>query len=76
MVNPPYGTRIGDKKILYGLYGALGKTVLTRFAHWRVGLVTTETSLAKTTGLPFAAPAPPVAHGGLRVLLFQTGRLP
>ena len=76
MVNPPYGTRIGDKKILYGLYGALGKTLLTRFAHWRVGLVTTEASLAKTTGLPFAAPAPPVAHGGLRVLLFQTGRLP
>ncbi len=75
MVNPPYGTRIGDRKTLYGLYGALGKTLLTRFAGWRVGLITTESSLAKATCLPFAAPGPPVAHGGLRVLLFQSGEL-
>ena len=75
IVNPPYGTRIGDKKQLYGLYGALGKALRERFAGWRVGLVTTEASLAKATGLPFAPPSPPVAHGGLRVLLFTTGRL-
>jgi putative N6-adenine-specific DNA methylase len=75
MVNPPFGTRIGDKKPLHALYGALGQTLLTRFAGWRVGLVTTEASLAKTTGLPFAPPSPPVAYGGLRVALFQTGRL-
>jgi putative N6-adenine-specific DNA methylase len=75
IVNPPYGTRIGDKKPLFALYGALGQTLLTRFSGWRVGLVTTDTSLAKATGLPFAKPAPPVNHGGLRVLLFQTGKL-
>jgi putative N6-adenine-specific DNA methylase len=72
IVNPPYGTRLGDKKPLFALYAALGQTLLSRFAGWRVGLVTTETSLAKATGLPFAKPAPPVNHGGLRVLLFQT----
>jgi putative N6-adenine-specific DNA methylase len=75
IVNPPYGTRISDKKPLYALYGALGQTLLSRFSGWRVGLVTTEASLAKATGLPFAAPDVPVNHGGLRVLLFQTERL-
>jgi putative N6-adenine-specific DNA methylase len=75
IVNPPYGTRISDKKPLHALYEALGQTLLSRFAGWRVGLVTTETSLAKSTGLPLAAPDIAVNHGGLRVFLFQTGRL-
>ncbi len=72
IVNPPYGTRIGNKNLLYGLYAALGQTLLTRFAGWRVGLVTSEPSLAKATGLPFAPPSAPVPHGGLGVQLFQT----
>jgi putative N6-adenine-specific DNA methylase len=75
IVNPPYGTRIGDKKPLFALYAALGKTLLTRFSGWRVGLVTTDTSLAKATGLPFGKPEIPVNHGGLRVLLFKTEHL-
>jgi putative N6-adenine-specific DNA methylase len=75
IVNPPYGTRVGDKKPLFALYGALGKTLLTRFAGWRVGLITSEASLAKATGLPFAPPRPPVAHGGIKVRLFQSERL-
>jgi putative N6-adenine-specific DNA methylase len=75
IVNPPYGTRIGDKKPLVTLYAALGKTLMTRFSGWRVGLITTDTSLAKATGLPFAPPGRSVSHGGLNVLLFQTERL-
>lgn len=75
IVNPPYGARIGNKKLLFGLYGALGKVLKTRFSGWRVGLVTSETGLARTTGLPFKAPAPPVPLGGLKITLFQTGRL-
>jgi putative N6-adenine-specific DNA methylase len=75
IVNPPYGIRIGDKKPLFTLYTALGKTLLTRFSGWRVGLITTDASLARSTGLPFAPPGRPVSHGGLNVLLFQTGRL-
>lgn len=75
IVNPPYGTRIGDKKPLVTLYAALGKALLTRFAGWRVGLITTDTTLAKATGLPFAAPGRSVSHGGLNVQLFQTTRL-
>jgi putative N6-adenine-specific DNA methylase len=72
IVNPPYGTRIGDKKPLVGLYATLGKTLLTRFSGWRAGLITTDTSLANATGLPLAPPGRSVSHGGLNVLLFQT----
>lgn len=75
IVNPPYGTRIGDRKALRALYGALGRVLLAHFEGWRVGLITDEASLAGTTGLPFAPPGRPVTHGGLKVLLFQTGPL-
>ena len=75
IVNPPYGSRIGDKTSLQPLYRSLGQTLLTRFGGWRVGLLTSEATLAKATGLPFAPPAGPVSHGGLRVTLFQTGPL-
>ena len=75
IVNPPYGARIGDKRLLFSVYGALGKTLLTRFSGWRVGMVTSDKSLAKASALPFAPPGPPVAHGGLKVYLFQTPRL-
>jgi len=75
IVNPPYGARIGDKKRLNALYRALGRTLLARFAGWRIGLVTNESSLAEATGLPFSPPIGPVSHGGLRVHLFLTGPL-
>lgn len=75
IVNPPYGGRIGDKKQLFGLYGALGKTLIDRFSGWRVGLVTTDAGLARATGLPFGEPGAQVAHGGLRIRLWQTGPL-
>ncbi len=76
IVNPPYGDRIGDKERLQALYRALGQTLMSRFAGWRVGLITAEKPLAYATGLPFLPPAAPVAHGGLRVTLFQTAPLP
>lgn len=76
IVNPPYGTRIGDKKPLFALYGALGQVLKTRFAGWRVGIVTTDASLAKATGLPFEQPGPPALHGGLKVTLYRTAALP
>lgn len=76
MVNPPYGERIGDKKQLFGLYGALGKTLKERFSGWRVGIVTSDAGLARATGLPILPSGPLVAHGGLRVKLFRTNPLP
>ena len=75
IVNPPYGTRIGDKQQLQALYRAFGATLLARFSGWRVGLVTSEPTLAKATGLPWGKPSAPVPHGGLRVTLYLTGAL-
>ena len=75
MVNPPYGGRIGNKRMLYGLYGAFGEVMRTRFAGWRVGLVTSEPGLAKATGLPWRDQPAPVPHGGLKVGLWRTGPL-
>ncbi|MBO1325788.1 class I SAM-dependent RNA methyltransferase [Acetobacter sp. TBRC 12305] len=76
IVNPPYGTRIGERDALFPLYRALGQVLLKRFTGWRAGLVTADTALAHATELPFLPNTAPVPHGGLRVSLFQTGPLP
>lgn len=75
MINPPYGARIGNKKILYSVYAGLGTVLKTHFRGWRVGMVTSEPSLAKTTGLKFLEPLPSVSNGGLRINLYRTGTL-
>jgi putative N6-adenine-specific DNA methylase len=75
MVNPPYGARIGNRKLLFGLYASLGEVLRREMTGWRVGIVTSDGGLAKTTGLPFLPPGPPVAHGGLKVTLWRTDPL-
>jgi putative N6-adenine-specific DNA methylase len=70
LTNPPYGTRIGNRKPLFALYATLGQVLSERFAGWRVGVVTSDDGLAKATGLGLT-PSPPVAHGGLQVRLWQ-----
>lgn len=75
IVNPPYGARIGDKKPLIALHGTLGRVLREQFTGWRVGLITSDVTLARATGLPFAPPGPYVAHGGLKIRLYQTGPL-
>ena len=75
IVNPPYGARIGNKGPLFGLHAQMGEVFRSRFAGWRVGIVTSEGGLAKATGLPFKPAGPIVAHGGLKVRLWQTGPL-
>ena len=74
IVNPPYGARIGNKGPLFGLHAAMGQVLRERFSGWRVGIVTSEGALAKATGLPLES-GPVVAHGGLKVRLWQTGVL-
>ena len=71
LVNPPYGGRISNPKLLFGLYASLGTVVKQHLGGWRLGLVTSERKLAHATGLPLT-PGPPVPHGGLKVQLFQT----
>lgn len=71
IVNPPYGARIGKSNALKALHIALGRSLLSRFRGWRVGLVTSNEMLARATGLPFGPAGEPVAHGGLKVRLWQ-----
>lgn len=75
IVNPPYGDRIADRKRVERIYRAFGDVMRARFHGWRAGLITTDSALAKATGLPFKPAGKPVSHGGLRVTLFQTGPL-
>lgn len=72
IVNPPYGGRIGQKNMLYGLYAALGERLRNQFSGWRVGVITTDAGLAKVTNLPFEPIGPVVAHGGLKIRLWKT----
>ena len=72
MINPPYGGRIGNKKQLFGLYGAMGQRLKDQFQGWRVGIVTSDASLARATGLPDLKNGAPIPHGGLKVRLFQS----
>ena len=69
--NPPYGSRIGDKKKLYALYAKIGTVLKSKFPGWRVGLITSDRSLAKTTQLKFSFVSEPVSHGGLKVRLYH-----
>ena len=75
IVNPPYGTRIGNRKLLFALHGRMGAVLKERFRGWRVGIVTSDEGLARATGLPFGPPGPYVPHGGLKVRLWRTGAL-
>ncbi len=76
ILNPPYGTRIGDIKQLMPLYQTIGTALRSRFSGWRVGVIATDTTLVNAIGLPFMPTSAPVQHGGLRISLFQTEPLP
>lgn len=76
IVNPPYGTRIGEREKLFALYGSLGTVLRREFSGWRAAIITTDAGLARATDLPFLPPGPPVPHGGLKVTLFRTDPLP
>ncbi|KAA2317259.1 class I SAM-dependent RNA methyltransferase [Pseudooceanicola sediminis] len=76
IVNPPYGERIGNRKLLFSVHASLGSVLKQRFSGWRVGIITSDAQLAQATGLPFLPLGAPVPHGGLRVRLYQTAPLP
>lgn len=75
IINPPYGTRLGNKGPLLALHRSLGVVLRSHFSGWRVGIVTADKDLARATGLAFEKPLPPVLHGGLRVALYRTAPL-
>jgi putative N6-adenine-specific DNA methylase len=70
LTNPPYGARIGERKLLFAVYGALGATLKARFSGWKVGIVTPDKGLAQATGLGLE-PVGPVDHSGTKVWLWR-----
>jgi len=75
MVNPPYGTRISNKKALYALYRQFGDVMRAEFTGWRVGLVTSDDGLAQATKLDWSNVSAPIPHGGLKIRLYRTDAL-
>ncbi|MGB3339695.1 MAG: THUMP domain-containing protein [Devosia sp.] len=71
IINPPYGTRIGNKAPLMGLYRTMGNVIRAKFPAWSVGIITTDKDLARATGLGLEQVEPTVLHGGLRVGLWK-----
>ena len=71
MINPPWGARIGERKLLFALYGALGKTLAERFKGWKIGLVAPDAGLVKATGLGLEPAGAPVDMGGTKVTLYR-----
>lgn len=72
IVNPPYGTRIGNKAPLMGLHRSLGQVIRSKFSGWTVGIITSDKELARATGLKLDLVEPTVLHGGLRIGLWRT----
>ena len=70
LLNPPYGSRIGDPNQLKPLYEALGQVFTERFEGWRLGFVTSRPELAKATRLNLSAGIT-VPHGGSKITLYQ-----
>lgn len=70
IVNPPYGGRIGERKLLFGLYGAMGATLKQRFGGWFVGIITSDGGLAKATALELEAFGP-VDHSGTKISMWK-----
>lgn len=51
LTNPPYGERLGTVETLGPLYKGIGDWLKAHCLHWKVGLITDNTDLAKQVGL-------------------------
>lgn len=71
LVNPPWGGRLGERKLLFALYGAMGATLRERFAGWQIGIVAPDPGLIKATGLALTPAGPPMDMGGTKVTLWR-----
>jgi 23S rRNA (guanine2445-N2)-methyltransferase / 23S rRNA (guanine2069-N7)-methyltransferase len=51
VTNPPYGERLGTVKTLGPLYRGIGDWLKAHCLHWKAGVITDNTDLAKQIGL-------------------------
>lgn len=70
-VNPPWGARIGERKPLFALYGAMGRVLVERFHGWRIGIVSPDAGLIKATGLALVPCGDSIDMGGIRVHVWR-----
>jgi putative N6-adenine-specific DNA methylase len=54
LTNPPYGVRVGDTEQLRNLYAKLGCAVRS-VPGWKLGILTSDTKLARQMGIPMRA---------------------
>ena len=54
LTNPPYGVRVGETEQLRNLYATLGSKVKS-VSGWRLGILTSDTTLARQLGVPMRA---------------------
>lgn len=73
LVNPPYGTRLGEVTALRDLYAAVGNLARRRLPGWRVAVLCPEPDLVAQTGLELSPVGAAFDHGGLTVTLYVTG---
>ncbi|HEX4459754.1 MAG TPA: SAM-dependent methyltransferase [Polyangia bacterium] len=68
LMNPPYGRRIGDPRLLRKLYADIGRVLRTRFAGWHAGLLVADRRLIDAIGAKVRHEHS-LFNGGLRVTL-------
>jgi putative N6-adenine-specific DNA methylase len=66
--NPPYGVRVGDSAELRDLYAQFGNVLRSKFAGWRVGILSADRKLEAQMKLPLA-PVLETGNGGIPVRL-------
>ena len=68
ITNPPYGTRIGERRSLRDLYAALGNFARRRLPGWTIALLSPDRALEAQLRIPLA-PAFDTRNGGIPVRL-------
>ena len=71
--NPPYGKRLSSKSKVRNLYRTIGRVYSENFRSWRLALLSPDPELVAATGLALKNIGPSMAHGGLRLRVYQTG---
>jgi len=70
LTNPPYGIRVGESDDLRNLYAKLG-TALKTTHGWRLGILTSDSTLVRHTRLPLR-PRFNTTNGGIPVTFFAS----
>lgn len=71
--NPPYGKRLSSRAEIRSLFQTMGRVYAERFYKWRMVILCPDPELVAMTGLSMKQVGPSMAHGGLKVGVYQTG---